>query len=85
MNLRRAIGYCEAFGRLDNEALASMPVEALGPVGLAYRTATAQAVSDTASHGALTSEEADAAGLRSVLTLPLIDGSSVSEVVAFYF
>ena len=83
--MRRAFGYCEAFGRLDNEACVSVPVETLGPVGLAYRTAIAQAVSDTASHGALAPKEADAAGLRSVLAVPLVAGSLVSEVVAFYF
>ena len=83
--MRRAFGYCEALGRLDSEACASVPVETLGPVGLAYRTAMAQAVPETAAHGALTLEEANAAGLHAVLAVPLVAGAQVSEVVAFYF
>lgn len=83
--MRRAFGYCEALGGLNSEAYASVPVETLGPVGLAYRTAAAQAVPETAAHGALTPEEAGAAGLNCVLTVPLIAGSLVSEVIALYF
>jgi hypothetical protein len=85
--LVRSAGFCEALGPLPVGPGQVHPLAALGPIGNAWRTAVAQAADapwptagNNADHKAM-----QAAGITSVLALPVVDGNTVNEVVALYF
>ena len=84
-HMQRAFGYCELRGRLTADDADALPAEALGPIGQAWRTGVARAVSGDPMHGGLRDGEAKDCGLRSVLAIPVIGDSAVSEVIALYF
>ncbi len=83
--LQRAFGFCEVSGALTADAGSAAPVDALGPIGLAWTSATAQVAHGAAVAAQAGSHHRPAAGLRSVLAIPLIADDRVSEVVALYF
>jgi hypothetical protein len=83
--LQRAFGFCEAAGTLAADAASAAPADALGPIGLAWTSAVAQVAQGEAAASKPWSQHWPAAGLRSVLALPLIADDRVSEVVALYF
>ena len=84
--LQRAFGFCERAGTLVAGAQSAAPASALGPIGLAWGSAAAQVAGAGAAAGRDWSQTWQAAGLRSVLAIPLVgDDEKVSEVVALYF
>lgn len=83
--LQRAFGFCETAGTLTADAGTATRVEALGPIGLAWSSASAQVVHGAGAAGQAWSQHWPAADLRSVLAIPLIADDRVSEVVALYF
>jgi hypothetical protein len=86
--LQRAFAYCEQHGaaRPVGEASACAPA-ALGAIGRAWASATAQCARGDDAVGAAQAVEWQAAGLRSVLAIPVVTdgGSEVSEVLALHF
>jgi len=82
-HLQRAFGFCEQQGPLPAGASSALPIESLGPIGLAWWTGVAQAASGEAALAALPT--AAGAGLRSALLIPGTSDDSVSEVIALYF
>jgi hypothetical protein len=84
-SLHRAAGVCESAGALPCDETKSWPIDAMGPIGLAWRTAIAQASPGDTSHAALSSDQASRAHLESMLALPVVVDGEVSEVVALYF
>lgn len=85
LQLQRAAGRCEINGPLPCGSSNLWPIDALGPIGLAWRSGVAQAVTGGAVHAALTAEEAKAAGLRSIFAIPVVGDGVVREVVGLYF
>lgn len=85
LQLQRAVGRCEINGPLPCGGSQAWPIDALGPIGLAWRSGVAQADSGGAVHAALAADEAQAAGLRSLLALPVVGDGAVCEVVGLYF
>jgi hypothetical protein len=83
--LQRAFGFCEVAGTLAAADATATPVDALGPIGLAWASASAQVAHGQAAQGHPWSAHWPAAALRSVLAIPLIADERVSEVVALYF
>lgn len=83
--LQRVQGHCEVQGPLDCSDGPAWPIDALGPIGQVWRSAVAQAVPGGAVHAALNAETAGAAGVRSLLAIPVTDERSVAEVVCLYF
>lgn len=83
--LQRAFGFCEVAGTLTTGADSAAPVETLGPIGQAWTGAVAQVAHGAAVEGQAWSQHWPAAGLRSVLAIPLVADDRVSEVVALYF
>ena len=83
--LQRAFGFCETVGALTADTATAVPISALGPVGAAWTSASAQVAHGAAVAGQGWSQHWPAAGLRSVLAIPLIAEDRVSEVVALYF
>jgi hypothetical protein len=84
-SLHRAAGVCESAGTLSCEEEACWPIEAMGAIGLAWRTAIAQASPDNTTHAALSPEQAGTFHLESMLVLPVVVDDEVAEVVALYF
>lgn len=84
-HLRRAFGFCEVQGRLAVDSSTALPADALGSIGVAWRSGVAQAATGEAALSALQEGEAVAAGVASVLAIPVISDGAVSEVVALYF
>lgn len=84
VHLQRAFGFCEQQGRLASDEQARWPAEALGAIGQAWRSGVAQAVPGGAATEALPADEARRLGLGSLLALPLMDDTGVSEVIALY-
>jgi hypothetical protein len=76
--LQRTFGFCETAGPLPTGAPSERPSLALGAIGRAASTAVAQAAAGD-------DEEAHAAGLRSVLAIPIVDEGAVREVLALHF
>lgn len=86
--LQRAFGFCEASGgSLPAGEASARPTPTLGAIGRAWATATAQATRGADPAGEALAAELEAAGLRSVLAIPVVgdDGATVSEVLALYF
>jgi len=83
--LRRGFGHCERLGRLPADDGPGLPIAAMGAIGRAARQGTADVQRTAAGHAGLAPAEAVAAGLVSLLALPLPDDAGVSEVVALYF
>lgn len=87
LQLQRAFGHCEALGGAlpAGPASACAPV-ALGAIGRAWVSATAQAAPGEDAAGDALAPELRAAGLRGLLAIPVVaDDGLVSEVVALYF
>jgi hypothetical protein len=84
-SLHRAAGVCESAGALSCDETKSWSIDAMGPIGLAWRTAVAQASPDDTTHAALSTSQASQAHLESMLALPVVVDGEVSEVVALYF
>ena len=82
--LQRAFGFCEAAGALASDETAHSAAGALGAIGQAWTTAVAQVANGDAATGALRAPELKAAGLGSVLAIPLTGDDGVSEVIALY-
>lgn len=84
--LVRIAGFCEYSGTLPTGPDATHPIRALGPIGKSWCTAVAQAEMLHPAVGTPVDQQAmRAAGIGSVLALPVMDGAEVSEVVALYF
>jgi hypothetical protein len=84
--LVRTAGFCEGSGTLSTGPNATHPIRALGPIGKSWCTAVAQAeVQPTAVGTPADQASMRAAGIGSILALPVMDGAAVSEVVALYF
>lgn len=88
LQLQRAFAYCERHGAdlPVGEASACAPA-ALGAIGRAWASATAQTARGEEAVGAAQLADWQAAGLRSVLAIPVVSdgGSEVSEVLALHF
>ena len=84
-HLQRGFGFCEVQGRLTLNGASSMPLASSGVVAEVARTGVAQAVSGAAALGAMSDADTKAAGVRSVLAIPVISDAAVTEVVALYF
>ena len=84
-HLQRAFGFCEVQGRLVVDIASAQAPSALGPIGEAWRSGVAQAATGNQALSALREGEAAAAGLSSVLAIPVISDDAVTEVVALYF
>lgn len=86
--LQRAFGYCEqrGTGLPVGEASACAPAD-LGAIGRAWASATAQTAHGDEAIGAGQALDRQAAGLRSVLAIPVVTeaGRQVSEVLALHF
>lgn len=84
--LQRGFGFCEARGSLPTE---SLPLQALGAIGRALSTGVVQVCTSPEPAGQALAGELDAAGLRTVVAIPLVQagasGDLISEVVALYF
>lgn len=83
--LQRAFGFCESQGRLPAGESFSWPLASMGAIGRAARTAVAQIATADIEHAGLTPAAARAAELGSLLALPLMAETGVSEIVALYF
>lgn len=83
--LQRGFGFCEAMGTLAADADSAVAPDALGPIGQAWASASAQVAHGAGAQGQPWSRHWPEAGLRSVLAIPLIADDRVSEVVALYF
>ena len=83
--LQRAFGFCEVEGSLTANGASAAAVDALGPIGLAWTSGVAQVAGGSATAGNAGSQPWQAAGLSSVLAIPLISDDKVSEVIALYF
>ena len=84
-HLQRAFGFCEVRGRLAVDIASAQAPSALGPIGEAWRSGVAQAATGNQALSALGEGEAAAAGLSSLLAIPVISDDAVTEVVALYF
>jgi hypothetical protein len=88
LHLQRAFGYCEVSGNgLPVGEVSACAPAALGAIGRAWASATAQTAQGDEAVGAAQAVDWQAAGLRSVLAIPVVaDGDGgVSEVVALHF
>lgn len=86
--LQRAFGFCEASGgALPSGEASAAAAPALGAIGRAWSSATAQAASGADAAGDALAAELTAAGLRSVLAIPVVsdERGQASEVLALYF
>jgi hypothetical protein len=81
--VKRGFGYCEHAGRLSADEGGGHALAAMGAIGAAARGGCAEV--GPALHAALDGAAAQAAGLRSVLALPLPGDAGIDEVVALYF
>ncbi|AOW14394.1 hypothetical protein LPB72_03345 [Hydrogenophaga crassostreae] len=85
-NLSRTAGFCERLGPLPAGERQSHAVEALGPIGTAWRTGLAQADNQLAALAANTRQPALAtANASGLIALPVLSDDAVTEVVALYF
>ena len=84
--LVRTAGVCETAGELACGAQQSHPLDALGAIGQTWLSAVAQADAQLLEQGSR-SDQADlrAAGISSVMALPVMMDDAVNEVVALYF
>lgn len=84
-HLQRLTGHCEVSGPLAAGSAVHWPVASLGALGDAWTTGRARAASGGAVHAGLDAQQAAAAGLHSLLAIPVAPGESPGEVVCFYF
>lgn len=83
-SLERVFGYCEAVGSLPS-GVGGVPLgAAAGAIGRACEGAVAQ-VAETLSAEPVVGAEAAAAGLESLVAVPVVQDDAVREVVVLYF
>jgi hypothetical protein len=84
--LERMAGFCEHLGTLAAESRAGLKAVASDAIHTAWRTAVAQAT-DPLPAQCKGGDQGDlaAAGISTLLALPVMDGDAVNEVVALYF
>ncbi len=86
--LQRSFGFCESSGgALPTGEASAAEAPALGAIGRAWASATAQAASGAEAAGETLASDLQAAGLRSVLAIPVVSDEfgQASEVLALYF
>ena len=83
--LQRGFGHCEARGTLPTGPATALAPAALGVVGAAWVTASAQVGRGAGRLGGAMDADLQAAGLGSTLAIPLTSDGAVGEIVALHF
>lgn len=83
--LQRGFGHCEATGRLAGGAETAIAIDELGTIGQSWRDGVARVSREPQRAGPAQADELAQAGLRSLVTIPLIADEAVSELVVLHF